>query len=73
MEPAFKDGEYVFVELTKDIRSGQFAAIIVDGEAFLKKVYIEDNCLKLVSLNEKYEDIIVTETSNIEVVGTIVM
>ena len=73
MQPAFKDGEYVFIKLTKDIRSGQFAAIIVDGEAYLKKVYIDDDCLRLVSLNKGYEDIIVDDISNVEIVGTVVL
>ena len=73
MQPSFEDGEYVFIKLTKDIRSGQFAAIIVDGEAYLKKVYINDNNLRLVSLNKEYEDIIVDETSDIEVVGSVVL
>ncbi|MGX7091224.1 helix-turn-helix domain-containing protein [Hutsoniella sourekii] len=73
MQPAFKDGEYVFVKLTKDIRSGQFAAIIVNGEAYLKKVYIEDDQLRLVSLNEDYKDIIVNDNCDIDVVGTIVL
>ncbi|EKB54509.1 S24 family peptidase [Facklamia hominis] len=73
MQPAFEDGEYVFIKLTKEIRSGQFAAIIVDDEAFLKKVYVEEDQMRLVSLNKNYEDIIVNEYSNIEVVGTVVL
>lgn len=73
MQPAFEDGEYVFIKLTKEIRSGQFAAIIVDGEAFLKKVYVEEDQMRLVSLNKNYEDIIVNEYSNVEVVGTVVL
>lgn len=73
MQPAFEDGEYVFIKLTKEIRSGQFAAIIVDDEAFLKKVYVEEDQMRLVSLNKDYEDIIVNEYSNIEVVGTVVL
>ena len=73
MQPAFKDGEYVFIKLTKDIRSGQFAAIIVDGEAYLKKVYIDDDSLRLVSLNKGYDDIIVDDISNVEIVGTVVL
>lgn len=73
MQPAFKDGEYVFIKLTKDIRSGQFAAIIVDGEAYLKKVYIDDDSLRLVSLNKGYDDIIVNNISNVEIIGTVVL
>lgn len=73
MEPAFKDGEYVFIKKTKEIRSGQFVVVIIDGEAYLKKAYLEDDFMRLVSLNEKYEDIIVTAGSTIEIVGVVVL
>lgn len=73
MEPAFKDGEYVFIKKTKEIRSGQFVVVIIDGEAYLKKAYLEDDFMRFVSLNEKYEDIIVTADSTIEIVGVVVL
>ncbi|MDN6409288.1 MAG: XRE family transcriptional regulator, partial [Tetragenococcus halophilus] len=53
MYPTFEDGEIVFVEKTPDIYNGQFIAVQINEAAFLKKVYIEDDCLRLVSLNKE--------------------
>ena len=38
-----------------------------------KKAYKEDNQLRLVSLNDKYDDLIFNEVNDIEVIGTVVM
>lgn len=73
MEPAFKDGEYIFVKKTPDVRSGQFVVTIIDGEAYLKKLYIEDNYIKLVSLNPDYDDIIVNNHELLDVIGVVVL
>lgn len=73
MEPLFHDDEYVFIRKDTNIRSGTIGAIIVNGEAFLKKIYIEDNNLRLVSLNKKYDDVIVTEHDTYKYVGTVVV
>ena len=58
MEPLFKDNEYIFVRKTEDIRNGQIGVFVVDGEAYLKKAYLEKDCLRLVSLNKDYEDLL---------------
>lgn len=73
MEPLFHDDEYVFIRKDTNIRSGTIGAIIVNGEAFLKKIYIENNNLRLVSLNKKYDDVIVTEHDSYKYVGTVVV
>lgn len=73
MEPLFHDGEYVFIKKDTDLRSGTIGAIIVNGEAFLKKIYTEENRLRLVSLNPKYEDVIVDENDTYKYVGTVVL
>lgn len=73
MEPMFEDHEYIFVKKTTDIRSGQIGVFIIDNESYLKKAYIEDNHLRLVSLNTKYEDLIFDDVNEITVVGTVVM
>lgn len=73
MEPMFEDHEYIFVKKTTEIRSGQIGVFIIDGESYLKKAYIEDNHLRLVSLNTKYEDLIFDDVNDIKVVGTVVM
>ncbi len=73
MEPMFENGEYVFIHKTKDIRSGQIGVFIIDGESYLKKVYINDDHLRLVSLNKKYEDLIFDSINDIHLIGTVVM
>lgn len=73
MEPMFEDHEYIFVKKTTEIRSGQIGVFIIDGESYLKKAYIEDNHLRLVSLNTKYDDLIFDDVNDITVVGTVVM
>lgn len=73
MEPMFQDHEYIFVKKTTEIRSGQIGVFIIDGESYLKKAYIEDNHLRLVSLNTKYDDLIFDSINDITVVGTVVM
>lgn len=73
MEPMFQDGEFIFVRKDEDFRSGQIGVFIIDGESYLKKAYIEDSHIRLVSLNKGYEDLIFTDDSRIELIGTVVM
>ncbi|HAR6345691.1 TPA: LexA family transcriptional regulator, partial [Staphylococcus pseudintermedius] len=42
MEPLFEDKEIIFVDKTKQINSGQIGIFVIDGEAYLKKVFISD-------------------------------
>ena len=72
MESAFHDGDYVFIKRETDFRNGTIGAVIVNGEAYLKKLYITEDSIKLVSLNKKYQDITVTDTDNFRYVGTVV-
>ena len=72
MEPTFHNGDYVFIKKETDFRNGTIGAIIVNGEAYLKKIYITDDSIKLVSLNKKYKDIIVSEDDTLKYVGTVV-
>ena len=73
MEPLFEDGEIVFVERTEDIYSGQVIAVQINEESFIKKAYIENDQLRLVSLNSMYEDILADGTDNIRVVGRVIL
>lgn len=73
MTPSFKDGEIVFVEKTPDIHNGQFIAVQINEEAFLKKAYKEEDCLRLVSLNDKYEDIVTCNGDDIRVIGRVIL
>lgn len=72
MEPMFHNGDYIFINRETEFRNGTIGAVIVNDEAYLKKLYITDNSIKLVSLNKKYKDITITDTDNFKYVGTVV-
>lgn len=46
MEPMFHDKEVIFIEKTHEIKNGQIGVFIIDGEAYVKKVYVEDDRLR---------------------------
>lgn len=73
MIPLFKDGEIIFVEHTQVIENGQIAVVQIDEESFIKKVYIEEDKMRLVSLNKDYEDIIAGDDCDIRIVGKVIM
>lgn len=73
MEPLFQDGEIVFVRRTQSVNSGQIIIIIVNNEAYIKKLYKRHDEVRLISLNSDYDDIILTEYDQIEVVGIVVL
>lgn len=72
MNPMFHDGDYVFIKRETDFRNGSIGVVIVNGDAYLKKIYITNDSIKLVSLNKKYKDITVSEDDNLKYVGTVV-
>lgn len=73
MEPMFQDGEIVFVVKDEDVRNGQIGVVLIDGEAFIKKMYVEGDKLRLVSLNKQYEDIIANGSNEISVYGRVIL
>lgn len=73
MEPIFKDGSYIFVEEKEEIPSGTIGVVIVDGDAFIKRVWFEGNQARLESFNKAYKDIIVTRNDSFKIVGKVVM
>lgn len=73
MEPMFHDKEVIFIEKTHDIKNGQIGVFIIDGEAYVKKVYVEEDRLTLVSLNKEYPDLHFYENESIELVGKVIL
>lgn len=72
MEPLFYNGEVIFVKKTQEIYHGQFIVAIVNNEAYLKKLYKQDHEIRLISLNPHYDDIILQEDDDIEIIGTVI-
>ncbi|OFP18577.1 transcriptional regulator [Staphylococcus sp. HMSC057C08] len=73
MEPMFHDKEIIFIEKTHDIKNGQIGVFIIDGEAYVKKVFVEDDRLTLVSLNKEYRDLHFYGNQSVELVGKVIL
>ncbi|EKN7337270.1 helix-turn-helix transcriptional regulator [Staphylococcus pseudintermedius] len=73
MEPLFEDKEIIFVDKTKQINSGQIGIFVIDGEAYLKKVFINEEGIRLVSLNSKYPDLHFDSSHDIKVAGKVIL
>lgn len=73
MEPKVHDGGTVFVQSTLSIESGKIGIFILNGKSYCKKLVIDrDNQqVRLVSINRKYDDIVVTEFDNLRTVGRV--
>lgn len=69
MEPEYNDGDIVFVETESVLRNGEIGIFNYDGQGFIKK--IKTNPARLVSLNKKYEDILLREEMSFYTIGRV--
>ena len=65
------DGDIVFIRSQPDVENGEIAAVAIDGEATLKRVYHLKNGLQLLSENPKYPPMVFTieEHESIQILG----
>lgn len=73
MKPMFKDHETIFVEETTELINGSIGIVIVNDEAYVKKVYHSTFGMTLVSLNDDYKDINVGKNDFIKIIGKVVI
>ncbi|MFQ3872617.1 helix-turn-helix domain-containing protein [Staphylococcus sp. Mo2-1] len=73
MEPLFEHKEIIFVEENTTINSGQLGVFVVDGEAYVKKVFIYQDHIRLVSLNPKYGDMNFYGDSDVKFAGRVIL
>lgn len=71
MTPRFVDGDIVLIRNQPIVENGQIAAIIIDNEATLKRVYIKDNQMVLSAENPDFSPIILQgeEISSARILG----
>ena len=69
IDVGINDGDLALIIKDRPISNGEIYAVLVDGEATLKKVYKNDNYLTLQPCNSKYEPIVVKEEDNPYIVG----
>lgn len=52
------DGDLVFIRIQEDVENGEIAAVLIDGEATLKRVYKYENRVVLQPENPKYAPLV---------------
>ena len=73
MLPLFEDKQIIFVNKTKDVRSGQIVIADYDQQAYVKKLIKDDNGCRLVSLNRKYDDMPIDDNHEMSIFGVVVL
>ena len=66
-----KDGDIVFIRKQESVDDGEIAAVLVDDEATLKRVYVTDDAVTLIAENPKYKPMVYTkkQCKNIRILG----
>lgn len=65
------DGDIVYIRQQESVEHGEIAAVIIDDEATLKRVYIYDDCISLEAENPQYKPMVYRgeEMNNIRILG----
>lgn len=73
MLPLFDNGQIIFVKKTTEVRSGQIVIADYDQQAFVKKYVSDENGSRFVSLNKKYDDMVIDENHESSIFGVVVL
>lgn len=68
MAPTILDGDLVLIRNQPEVEPGQIAAVNVDGETTLKRVYPRSDGLHLVADNPRYQPIFVPADAGMEII-----
>ena len=71
MAPKFSDGDIVLIRQQPDVENGQIAAVLIDNEATLKRVYKNPDNVLLSPENLSYQPMVYTgeDMNNIHILG----
>ena len=69
MSPTFEQGDVVLIRQTPDVQPGQIAAVGIDGEATLKRVYRQRDGITCVSDNPAYSPLFFPASENLTIYG----
>ena len=72
MEPKYHNGSVALIRETGFDYDGAVHAVVCNNQKYIKRVYCEENGLRLVSINPKYKDIFISYDEDPRVVGVIV-
>lgn len=71
IDEGINNGDIVFIKQQQDVENGEIGAVVIDGEATLKRIYKRDNTLILQPANIKYEPIVI-DHGDIMIAGKLV-
>lgn len=65
------NGDIVYIRQQPTVENGEIAAVLIDDEATLKRVYLADGTVTLVACNSKYQPFVFTgeQLSKIRILG----
>ena len=72
MEPKYQNGSVALIRETGFDYDGAIYAVVCNSQTYIKRVYREEEGLRLVSINPKYKDIFISYDEDPRVVGIIV-
>ena len=72
MEPKYQNGSVALIRETGFDYDGAVYAVVCNNQTYIKRVYREENGLRLVSINSKYKDIFISYEEDPRIVGIIV-
>ncbi|WP_211181084.1 XRE family transcriptional regulator [Streptococcus salivarius] len=72
MEPKYQDGSVALIRETGFDYDGAVYAVVCNNQTYIKRVFCEEEGLRLVSINPKYKDIFISYDEDPRVVGIIV-
>ena len=73
MEPQIKDNDLLFIKVTSQIEPNEIGVFQVNNKNFVKKLKRDyDGRWYLQSLNDKYEEIYLSENDDIRTIGEVV-
>lgn len=70
MEPKYHSGDVALIKKTGYDFDGLVYAVVYNEETYIKKVFLEENTVRLVSINDNYKDII-APIEEVNIVGVI--
>lgn len=72
MEPKYQNGSVALIRETGFDYDGAVYAVVCNNQTYIKRVFREEEGLRLVSINPKYKDIFISYNKDPRVVGVIV-
>ena len=72
MEPKYQNGSVALIRETGFDYDGAVYAVVCNNQTYIKRVYREEDGLRLVSINPKYKDMFISYEEDPRIVGIIV-